>query len=192
MCVDARGQQVTGRRDPLQDDCPDPGLVSVRGLDRLGPDTRRVNAMSIKLTDTQLVILSAAAQRDDRCLTVPKSLKGASAQKVASKLLAAGLVKEIKAKPGMAVWRRDEEAGQSFALKLTAAGMKAIAVEDEGDAPPTASAPFRAGRAGCRKGRRSLRPRSRPRFRRVRRARGRRWRGSSACYSGRAARRSPN
>ena len=94
--------------------------------------------MSIKLTDTQLVILSAAAQRDDRCLITPKSLKGASAQKVASKLLATGLVKEIKAKPGMAIWRRDDEAQQSFALKLTAAGMKAIAVEDEEDRPPTA------------------------------------------------------
>jgi Protein of unknown function (DUF3489) len=91
--------------------------------------------MSTKLTETQLVILSAAAQRDDRCLTAPKGLKGASAQKVTSKLIAAGLVKEIKAKPGMAVWRRDEAEGQSFALKLTAAGMKSIAVEDEGDAP---------------------------------------------------------
>jgi len=97
--------------------------------------------MSIKLTDTQLVILSAAAQRENRCLIAPKSLKGASAQKVASKLLAAGLVKEIKAKPGIPAWRRDDEAGHAFALKLTATGMKAIAVDDEGDRPPTAGAP---------------------------------------------------
>ena len=33
----------------------------------------------------------------------------------------------------MAVWRRDDQVGQSFCLKLTAAGMKAIAVDDEGD-----------------------------------------------------------
>jgi hypothetical protein len=39
-------------------------------------------------------------------------------------------VKEIKARPGMAVWRRDDEAEQSFALKVTAAGMKAIVVDD--------------------------------------------------------------
>jgi hypothetical protein len=97
-----------------------------------------VNAMSIKLTDTQLVILSAAAQRDDRCLTTPKNLKGGAAQKVAAKLIAAGLVKEIKAKPGTAAWRRDDQTGQSFALKLTAAGMSAVAVDDEGDTPPTA------------------------------------------------------
>ena len=36
--------------------------------------------MSIKLTDTQLVILSTAAQREDRCLVTPKSLKGGAAQ----------------------------------------------------------------------------------------------------------------
>jgi len=32
--------------------------------------------MSIRLTDTQQVILSVAAQREDRCLIPPKNLKG--------------------------------------------------------------------------------------------------------------------
>ena len=32
-----------------------------------------------------------------------------------------GLVREVRAKAGMPVWRRDD-AGQSYALKLTAAG----------------------------------------------------------------------
>ena len=35
--------------------------------------------MSIKLTDTQFVILSAAAQREDRCLVALSTLKGAAA-----------------------------------------------------------------------------------------------------------------
>ena len=43
--------------------------------------------MSIKLTDTQIVMLSAAAQRDDRCLVAPRNLKGGAAQKVATKLI---------------------------------------------------------------------------------------------------------
>ena len=86
--------------------------------------------MSIKLTDTQLVMLSAAAQREDRCIFAPPSLKGAAAQKIATKLVAAGLAKEIKAKPGAHVWRCDDANGQAYALKLTAAGLKAIAVED--------------------------------------------------------------
>ena len=82
--------------------------------------------MSIKLTDTQIVMLSAAAQRDDRCLIAHPSLEGRAAQKVAAKLIGAGLAKEIKAKPGAPVWKQDEGAGQSYALKLTAAGVKAI------------------------------------------------------------------
>jgi Protein of unknown function (DUF3489) len=96
--------------------------------------------MSIKLTDTQLVILSAAAQRDDRCLTMPKSLKGSAAQKVSSKLLAAGLVREIRAKPGAPVWRRDEETETSYSLKLTTAGLKAISVDEDDVQPTTSSA----------------------------------------------------
>ena len=40
--------------------------------------------MSIKLTDTQLVLLGAAAQRKDLCLVAPPALKGATARKVAS------------------------------------------------------------------------------------------------------------
>ena len=83
--------------------------------------------MSIKLTDTQIVMLSAAAQRDDRCLLAPQILKGSAAQKVATKLIGAGLAKEIKAKPGAPVWRQDERGGQSYALKLTAAGILATA-----------------------------------------------------------------
>ena len=86
--------------------------------------------MSIKLTDTQLVLLGAAAQRKDLCLVAPPTLKGATAQKVASKLISAGFVKEVKAKASDPIWRRDEESGASYALKLTAAGAKAIAVDD--------------------------------------------------------------
>ena len=86
--------------------------------------------MSIKLTDTQLVLLSAAAQRKDLFLVAPPTLKGATAQKVASKLISLGFIKEVKAKASDPIWRRDEESGASYALKLTAAGAKAIAVDD--------------------------------------------------------------
>ena len=92
--------------------------------------------MSIKLSDTQLVMLSAAAQRDDRSLTLPEKLKGGAAHKVATKLIARGLVKEVKAKAGTPVWRCDEQTGQPYALKLTAAGAKAIAVNPDDDAEP--------------------------------------------------------
>ena len=45
-----------------------------------------------KLTDTQRAILFEASQRKDRCLIPPKTLKAAATQKVAAKLLKAGLV----------------------------------------------------------------------------------------------------
>ena len=46
--------------------------------------------MSIKLTDTQLVMLGAAARREDHFLVSPKSLKGGTTQKEAEKLISAG------------------------------------------------------------------------------------------------------
>jgi hypothetical protein len=124
-------REAAARQTLSPGDRADPGLASVRGLDWLGPieDAKGVS-MSIKLTDTQLALLGAAAQRKDLCLVAPPTLKGATAQKVASKLISAGFVKEVKAKASDTIWRRDEESGASYALKLTAAGAKAIAVDD--------------------------------------------------------------
>jgi Protein of unknown function (DUF3489) len=85
--------------------------------------------MSVKLTDAQLVMMSAAAQRKDRCLSAPATIKGAALSKVSAKLAKLGLAREIEAKPGAPIWRRDD-AGQSYALKLTAAGLKVIAVDE--------------------------------------------------------------
>ena len=94
-----------------------------------GGQPRRVNTMANKLTDTQLSMLTGASLRDDRCLALPRNLRGSAAQKVASKLAVEGLVKEIIAKAGAPVWRRDEQAGRSYSLKLTAAGLKAARAE---------------------------------------------------------------
>ena len=92
--------------------------------------------MSVKLTDAQLVLLSAAAQRQDLCLTAPDKLKGAILTKVSERLMKLGLVREVRAKAGMPVWRRDD-AAQGYALKLTAAGLKTIAVDDGSDEATT-------------------------------------------------------
>ena len=66
--------------------------------------------------------------------------KRGQVQKATAKLLEAGLLKEIKAKAGAPIWWRDDETGLTYALKLTAAGAKAIAVDatgpSEGEAPP--------------------------------------------------------
>ena len=48
-------------------------------------------------------------------------------KRAAGKLLTEGLVQEVRARKDAPVWRRDEDSDLAFALKLTAAGLKAIA-----------------------------------------------------------------
>jgi hypothetical protein len=85
--------------------------------------------MRFKLTDAQLVMMSAAAQRKDRCLSAPTRVRGAALIKVSVKLANLGFAREIEAKPGAPIWRRDD-AGHGYALKLTVAGLKALAVDE--------------------------------------------------------------
>lgn len=84
-----------------------------------------------QLTDTQLIILSTAAQREDGGVILPERLKGSAAQKTVARLLALGLIEEIGAHGSLPVWRRDDES--AFALRITPAGLAAIGVEPEGD-----------------------------------------------------------
>ena len=76
-----------------------------------------------KLTDTQLVILSAAARREDgTALPVPKSLKakGAARTKTLQGLCRKGLLEEKPAMPDAESWREEED-GRRMALIITAA-----------------------------------------------------------------------
>ena len=93
-------------------DRSDPGLASVQRPEWPGEALQKGLPMSIKLTDAQMTMLSAAMQREDRCLVAPKHLKGVPAQKAAAKLTEAGLAKEVLAKAEMPIWRRDEEAAR--------------------------------------------------------------------------------
>ena len=85
-----------------------------------------------KLTDTQLIMVSNAAARDDGIAIVPPKMNKAAASKVGASLLARKLMRELRSKPGMPVWRQDDE-GRSISLMITRAGRNAIGVdEDEG------------------------------------------------------------
>jgi hypothetical protein len=59
-----------------------------------------------RLTDTQLVILSAASQRDDRGVELPATVKNQAARKAVDKLIRAGLLEEVHAAGSLPVWRR--------------------------------------------------------------------------------------
>lgn len=91
-----------------------------------------------QLSDTQLVILSTAAQREDRnVLPLPGSLRGGAAAKVVGALLSRELIAEtttdIQTKADAAlnrVWRNDED-GRAILLHITDAGLAAIGIEPE-------------------------------------------------------------
>jgi hypothetical protein len=83
-----------------------------------------------KLTDTQLVILSAASQRDDRGVELPANVIGEAGRKAVDKLIRAGLLEKVRAAGSLPVWRRDDENGP-MALRITKSGLDAIDVEDE-------------------------------------------------------------
>jgi hypothetical protein len=82
-----------------------------------------------KLTDTQLIVLSKAAARDDGLAIVPEELNKAAAAKVGASLVSRKLMREVRAKPNMPVWREDEE-GRGTSLAITREGREAIGTED--------------------------------------------------------------
>ncbi len=97
----------------------------------------------MKLTDTQLVLLSAASQREDGGIELAPDIKGA-ARKIIGKLLAEGLVEEVQARGSLPVWRRDDDRG-TMALRITGRGLAAIGV-DGGGTPPEAVEPITPGK----------------------------------------------
>jgi hypothetical protein len=80
---------------------------------------------STKLIDAQRIVLSGAAQRDDGAAMLPERLTEKAAQKLAATLIAKGLVRELRARADMPVWRRNE-AGRAIALVVTKLGREAI------------------------------------------------------------------
>jgi hypothetical protein len=101
--------------------------------------TERYDPMT-KLSDTQSIILSAAAQRaDGNVLPLPGSLRGGAATKVVAALLARRRIREHvvdsprKADAAMnTIWRNlPESDGRGVLLFITAAGADAIGIEPE-------------------------------------------------------------
>ena len=86
-----------------------------------------------KLSDSQLIVLSAAAAREDGVAVVPAKMNKAAASKVGSSLVARKLMREAKAKPGTPVWREDPN-GRPISLIITKAGCDAIGVSEAGTA----------------------------------------------------------
>jgi hypothetical protein len=98
-----------------------------------------------RLSDTQLIILSAACAREDRrVLPLPKSLRGGAAAKVIDALIVKGLVEEVDASSikGAPVWREDD--GRKLTLVATQAADAAL---DGGATDVAPAAPQRPTKA---------------------------------------------
>ncbi len=110
-----------------------------------------------KPTDSQLVILSAAARRKDgTVLPLPRSLKvhKAAATTILKNLLKKGLLKERPAAADEAHWRETGDGGRT-ALAIADAGLQAIGVDvDEKtskESSPTKPQPKKRSRRAERK-----------------------------------------
>ena len=87
----------------------------------------------MKLSDTQLLILSSASQRTDHAALVPANLKGSAAKRVVDRLLKEKLLQELRAKDDMPVWRRGDD-NRRYSLRITKTGLRAIEVDDVAEA----------------------------------------------------------
>jgi hypothetical protein len=96
-----------------------------------------------QLSDTQALILSAAAQRPERiALPLPESLRGGAAAKVVGAMIAKGLLQEVDAdlRKGEPMWRETGD-GHGTTLVATDAGLAAIRIEPEDTHTAPMSAP---------------------------------------------------
>jgi hypothetical protein len=99
-----------------------------------------------QLSDSQLIVLTAACQREDRCVfPVTTNLKGNAAGNVLKSLLKKDLIKEVRAKRDDAVWRHDEERGR-MTLVATTAAFAALGIDprdeaEDGEADAAEEAP---------------------------------------------------
>jgi hypothetical protein len=111
-----------------------------------------------KLTALQQGVLVKASAREDGVASFPRSLSKAAMAKVGASLIARKLMREVRSKPSMSVWREDK-AGKSFSLVITQAGRDALAdrgAEKGGLSASKAKGSAKRGRVGSST-RRSLR-----------------------------------
>lgn len=85
---------------------------------------------AIKLSDTQLIILSTAAKTDrpiGRGDLKSLKAKGDALTRAVNGLIKRGLIEGARVKPGVPLWRKDKT-GRAAALAITTAGQKAIGI----------------------------------------------------------------
>ena len=102
-----------------------------------------------KLSDSQLVILSAASQRPDGCVfPITLKLKGNAIGNVLKSLLTKGLLEEVPGRADDTLWRYDD--GAPLTLKASPAAYRHLGIDAEA-ASATDALPDRDRPSGKRK-----------------------------------------
>ncbi len=106
-----------------------------------------------QLSDTQLLVLSAASQRSDGLLSPPERLRGAALQIFQSKLVNLQLATEQAVGPNDPAWHQSDESGR-VGLQIAPSGLAALGLEPEGpdSEPEPAPSPDSASNAAPRSG----------------------------------------
>jgi hypothetical protein len=68
--------------------------------------------MTSKISETQRAMLQAAAKRADRLVTPLANARATAVNAFAGRLIAADWAKEVKARSGALVWRKDAASGE--------------------------------------------------------------------------------
>jgi hypothetical protein len=82
------------------------------------------------LTNTQLMVLTHAAQREDGAAIVPERMGAAAIRKNSEALVVRKLMREVLTKPGMPIWRKAED-GRSISLVILKAGRDLVSAKSE-------------------------------------------------------------
>jgi hypothetical protein len=115
----------------------DNSIENGRNAAQVMEQTALMGRRNPSLSDTALVLLSAAANRDNGSILPPPAdlkVRGGALKAVLNHLLARALVEEALVSSDTESWRRDDDAGR-IGLRVTAAGCAAIGVEAVGDGP---------------------------------------------------------
>jgi hypothetical protein len=92
--------------------------------------TSTTSAATTKLSDTQLILLSQAAQHPERALAIPDRLRGGAVARVVDPLLAKGLVEAVPQRGDLPVYKTEAD-GSRTALLITNTGLLAVGIEPE-------------------------------------------------------------
>ena len=82
------------------------------------------------LTNTQLMVLTQAAQREDGAAIVPERMGPAAIRKNSEALVVRKLMREVLTKTGMPIWRKAED-GRSISLVILKAGRDLVSAKSE-------------------------------------------------------------